>query len=57
MEGVYSIAWHKDWAILKEGNKLLHKFGREVGNIIDGSPVLYDEYIHLQESLEESMSC
>ncbi len=54
-KGIESWAWHLNWAVDNKGN-LLHKFGEIVGTVQHNTtPVLFDTYKHLQESLEETL--
>ncbi|MDB4302053.1 hypothetical protein N9924_00650 [bacterium] len=47
-----SKAWCRDWAVHRASH-LLNK-GRVVGVIVEGKPVLNEDYEYLMESLEES---
>lgn len=53
-EGVKSIAWCRGFAIVPHG-ALEYKGTSKVGSIVEGKPVLEDNYVHLQEVLEESL--
>lgn len=49
-----SIAWHRHWAIKKNGD-LLYKGEGVVGKIVEGQPLLDEKHLYLQEYLRECL--
>lgn len=46
-------AWHRHWAV--DGQGMVHYKGEKVGQIVNGSPMLMDNFNYLREALEESL--
>ncbi len=51
---VMSVAWSREWAVDRHG-VLTHKGNQQVGQIVDGNCVLFEQFQHLRESYLESV--